>query len=107
MKDQIKVIIKRPYEPLGRTRAIPNTLECLQDLVGGYIETIHIAPGLLLICNEEGKLHQLPINFSTPHDIFCGTVVICGEDGEEFDDVPIPLRIWESYLRIWKGGDDI
>ena len=41
---------------------IDNTLEALQEAVGGYIETIHINDRLVLVCNEEGKLRQLPKN---------------------------------------------
>lgn len=38
------------------------TLEELQDFVGGYIELAYKDEDMLIICNEEGKLHGLPIN---------------------------------------------
>jgi len=38
------------------------TLDELQRYVGGYIERLEIAPRLDMICNEEGKLHGLPVN---------------------------------------------
>ena len=40
-------------------------LESLQEIVGGYIETVHpmrLRGGLRLICNEESLLKNLPVN---------------------------------------------
>lgn len=39
-------------------------LEALQEVVGGYIETVPIMVrgGLLMVVNEEGAIHDLPIN---------------------------------------------
>lgn len=39
--------------------AIPNTLEAMQQMVGGYIEVIPLED-VCLVCNEEGKLMGLP-----------------------------------------------
>ena len=38
---------------------VENTLEALQQEVGGYIETLSIAD-VVIICNEEGRLCGLP-----------------------------------------------
>ena len=51
----MKVIIKEPGEPIGHFAEIDNTLEAMQEIVGGYIETITF-PGFVIVCNEEGKL---------------------------------------------------
>ncbi|MBQ9599858.1 MAG: DUF3846 domain-containing protein [Clostridia bacterium] len=75
---------------------IDNTLEALQDAVGGYIETVHITDKLVIVCNEEGKLKNLPANrelvwklggkdkqIVTTRDIICGDFIICGiKDGD-------------------------
>lgn len=37
-------------------------LEELQELVGGYIEVINLSANKALVVNEEGKLHNLPVN---------------------------------------------
>jgi hypothetical protein len=65
---------------------IDNTLEALQKAVGGYIETVGLENGLVLICNEEGKLRGLtPNRYIRPlRDTICGTFLICGTDGEDF-----------------------
>ena len=38
------------------------TLEEMQQLVGGLIEIVPLADGRILVINEEGKLHDLPVN---------------------------------------------
>ena len=37
-------------------------LEELSAIVGGYIECLNFTDGSLLVCNEEGKLMNLPYN---------------------------------------------
>ena len=38
------------------------TLEELQAFVGGFIQIVNLAANKLLVVNEEGKLHNLPVN---------------------------------------------
>lgn len=106
MANKIKVIIKRPDEPVGHTTTINNTLERFQMTVKGYIETVTLGSSLVMICNEEGKIHGLEKNFymgTDPFfaDVICGTVVICGTDGEEFCDIPITIDQWKMMLKLW------
>lgn len=108
-KSKIQVIIKRPDEKVGHTTIINNTLERLQMIVKGYIEIVdpHVQ-GIRIICNEEGKLSDLPRNFRmgmTFPDIIMGTVIVCGVDGEDLADVPIDIGTWKTILRCW--GNDI
>lgn len=57
----------------------------LQQLVGGYIETLPVATEQLMIVNEEGKFLNLPINKRATEiafencipDIIVGDVLIC------------------------------
>lgn len=42
---------------------VDNTLEQMQNLVGGFIEVVGVAQDILMIVNEEGKLKNLPDNF--------------------------------------------
>ena len=88
----IKVIIKKPFEK-PYIKEIENTLESFKKNVGGYIEIVPFYNNSLIVCNEAGKLFNLPINFVyyDINDIIVGNVVICGQDGEEFCDVPSEL----------------
>ena len=61
---------------------IPNTLEALQEVVGGYIEVVHIFSEIVLICDEEGRIKDKSIN-PYSNDIR-GDFILCGTAGEEF-----------------------
>ena len=76
-------IIKRPGRPAFR-REINNTLESLQELVGGYIETVNLPGGIVMIINEDGKILRLPINFHLNCDLIHGTAVFVSVNGEDF-----------------------
>lgn len=98
MADKIKAIIKRPDEKKGHVTWISNTLENLQRSVGGLIEVFRFASDCAIICNEEGKLMNLPLNCYCVGELFVGDIVVVGVDGSEFCDVP------ESALEMWRKG---
>lgn len=94
MRSPIKVIVKEPGKPAYYDE-IPNELEVLQATVDGYIETVTIVAGeLVVICNEEGRLSGLPANCALRGIDFCGTIILCGvsADGEDFADVPSVMQ---------------
>lgn len=94
----MKAIIKRPFEPVGRIKDIPNTLEALQAQVGGYIETVTVCTDFAIICNEEGRIKGLPHNCRICGVDFVGTILAVGVDGDEFADVPMDLETWEKRI---------
>ena len=91
------VIYKAPGKD-AEIRNIENSLEALQQAVGGYIETVTFATDACVICNEEGRLLGLPINCEYLGIVFVGPILIVGRDGEEFCDVPEP-EIFLEELR--------
>jgi len=95
---KIKVIIKRPDEEYGHVTHISARLENLQNTVGGYIETVPVIKGVILICNEDGKLNDLEPNIWLHGDLILGTVIICGMAGENFSDIPISLQQWKNIV---------
>ena len=102
----MRVIFKEPgKEP--RTMIVPNELKVLQDLVGGYIETLKIADNVVMIFNEEGKLLDLAPNFfvGAIADVILGPVIIAGEDGDEFTSLSEDNITFISG--ILRGGFDI
>ena len=102
--ENIKVIIKRPDEAYGHVTWISNNLANIQRNVGGYIETLSLTKNLCIICNEEGKLLNLPDNFwigSRIKDMVCGDVIVCGVDKDQFADVPIDFGSWKRMLTEW------
>ena len=105
----MKVIIKRPCDQFGEEATIPNTLKALQEAVGGYIETVTLDNGVVLICNEEGRIRDMPYNFTlrrmrgvvTIQNAIFGTVIACGVDGDKFADIPIDFNEWKALLCEW------
>ena len=85
----MRVLIKEPGKPWV-VALIPNTLEALQQAVGGYIETYTIDPerGLVIICDEEGRLSDKPFNLRIDGIDFVGTLLLCAVDEDEFCNVP-------------------
>lgn len=102
--EKIKAIVKRTDEKYGHMTAVSNSLKNLQNIVGGHIEVVTLMPdkGLVMICNEDGKLLGLEKNFiwGVPpfHDVIVGDVIICGTDGEDFTDVPIDFKSWKFII---------
>ena len=82
----MKAIKKEPGEK-PRIVSIPNTLEALQEAVGGRIETVRLFEDACLVCDEEWRLKGKPHNNILGVE-FGGTVLLVGVSGEEFCDVP-------------------
>ena len=57
---------------------IPNTLEAMQQMVGGLIEIVYL-DDVCLVCNEEGKLMGLEGNRRVGRDIISGTFFLAGD----------------------------
>lgn len=84
------IAIKIPTRGKMETINIPDKdlLGALQDIVGGYIEPC--APiqfkerGIELLANEEGIIHQLPLNENILPFFFVGDLVAVGIGDEDF-----------------------
>ena len=104
--EKIKAIVKRADEPYGHMTYVSNTLKNLQKHVGGNIEAVTLGGGLVLLCDEEGRINGKPYNctiFPTKMALmtFFGDIVIVGADEDEFTDVPISLENWKKfYLEV-------
>ena len=81
---------------------IGDELEDLQKAVGGYIEAVHpFHDPVVIVCNEEGRLLNLPENRLG----ICGTFFLCGEHGDELVDIP-PRFIQLMLDAFTEGGVD-
>lgn len=87
MKNEIDVIICEPGKP-PRKAKIKNTLEEMQKIVGGYIETFTFAEDACVICNEEGRLKGFAPCIKFLGKEFAGTCIFAGVAGDEFCSVP-------------------
>lgn len=102
MSRKIKVIIKRPgIKPYATN--ISDSLENLQRTVDGYIETVTLADDLVLICNEEGRIRNLPYNCNIMGANFFGTLIFAGIDGESFGDIPYAFKVFKTVFNSLFG----
>ena len=106
MSAKIRAIVKRPDEKYGHVTNISPSLKNLQRIVGGHIETVPVIDGVVLICNEEGKLQNLPRNIYMGRypcgDQIVGEIAVVGVDGEEFADCPLDFKVWKHLIDKWE-----
>ena len=80
--------------------SVKTELSELQKAVGGYIETVKLKDGGVMIVDEDGMLKQYPHNdlasYISGHHIY-GTALIVGVDGDKFDDVPEQYFTWLGH----------
>ena len=107
MGKKINVIIKRPGEPIGHMEVIEDKLAVLQDIVGGYIESVTLDSDFMIICNEEGRWKGFEHNAEICGVDFVGTVIGVGVDGEDLTDVPMTIEDWKYFcLGIRENATD-
>ena len=89
----MRVIVVEPKKK-PMVQDIGSDLESMQKIVGGSIEAVYpFADSVALICNEEGKLLNLPLNRALRdddgevYDIISGTFFLCAAppDSEHFE----------------------
>lgn len=80
---------KQPY-----VQEIDGSLASMQKLVGGTIQAVYpFDDAVALICNDEGKLPNLPYNRflydknHQPYDVICGTFLVVGVGAEDFQSL--------------------
>ena len=83
---KIKGLLVEPYK-LPKEIEFDNTLDKLQSLVGGYIECVYLQNNneVVLVCNDEGKINNMPLNRDIGYDIIAGPFLILGDDYENGD----------------------
>lgn len=82
----IRILYKQPGRHI-RTLMVKDSLQSFQNLVGGRIEVIGLFRDVVMICNEEGKIRDLPKNFAYGFDTICGPVVFASTSGEDLNSL--------------------
>lgn len=96
-KGKIRILFKAVGQP-AKIVTIPNTLQAKQRLVGGLIEVIQYED-VLLICNEEGKILNMPPNLVFDYDYIAGNCFIIGDDYENGNFRSLTLDEIEKYKK--------
>ena len=82
----MKIVVKNVNEN-PKVVEIGGSLEELQSIVGGYIEAFSITEDIMCICNERGKILNLPINFRYDYDFIQGNVFFASDGINDFESL--------------------
>ena len=84
----MRVLVVEP-ERRPEVREIDGSLESMQEIVGGLIQPVYpFDDSVVLVCNDEGKVMNLPANRGLwdkdgqIYDIVSGTFFLCGAPGD-------------------------
>lgn len=104
--EKIKVVLLEPNK-LARVAEIGTSLEDLQKIVGGCIETFYpFEDDICIVCNDEGKINGMPLNRgvyekdNTLIDILAGPVFICDCSTPSFKS--LPKEKLDKYMKLFK-----
>lgn len=102
----MEVLLVEPGKE-ARIAEIGNDLKSLQAVVGGYIEAIYpFDDPVALVCNDEGKIMQMPLNRALRdesgkiYDAIAGPFFICGLGVDNFCSLPKELQ--SKYLEKFR-----
>ena len=103
----MRVLVVEP-EQRPEEKEIDDSLSVMQEIVGGYIQAVHLDDFVVLVCNEEGKFMDLPANrglrnkSGQMYDIVFGTFFLCGAppDSEHFTSLT-PEQIQQYQERFY------
>lgn len=94
---------RRPEE-----REIDDSLKEMQGIVGGYIQAIYpFEEPVALVCNDEGKLMDLPANRGLRnkdgqmYDIVFGTFFLCGAPADSDHFTSLTQEQIEQYRKMF------
>ena len=89
-EEKLKILVVEPMQP-PTVQEINSNLEAMRRIVGGDIQAIYpFDDPIAIVCNDEGKLLNLPLNraltddHGVPYDIVCGTFFMAGVGCEDF-----------------------
>ena len=97
--DNITVLIVEPPKQL-RTAEIMNTLETLQDIVGGTIEPVHLTRDFVMIVNKKDKEQGLPYNCRYANTEIYGPFIIARRDRVKVASMePDDVMVYKSIFK--------
>lgn len=102
MQRKIKILVVEPNE-LPKVAIILNTLKAKQEVVKGDIEYAYRDnySDIVFICNEEGKVNNLPFNRDIGGAIIAGTFIIAGDDLKFGEDRSLTEKQINKYSTIF------
>jgi hypothetical protein len=106
---KIDVIIVKPGQK-PYIANIPNSLAAIKDIVDGYIEVVYpFDDSAVIICNEDSKFNDMPLNRpiydedGKINDIICGNFIIAGVDGSDFTSLTNEQK--KRYIQMYSNPE--
>ena len=99
------LVIEPEHRP--EVREIEASLTTMQQIVGGLIQPIYLDDSVALICNDEGKLMNLPANRGLRdkdgqmYDIVFGTFFLCGAPADSDHFTSLTQEQIEQYRKMF------
>ena len=97
------IVVETQKKP--EVQEIGDSLESMQEIVGGLIEAVYpFDEPVALICNEEGKLLNLPLNRALRddrgevYDVIAGTFFVCAAPPDSDRFTGLTDRQVKTYL---------
>ena len=87
------VVIKKEVGKVPELVKVENSLEALQQIVGGYIETLTFSTDAVLVFDEEGKIKNRPANVKLFGEELVGTILVVGVKDDEFISLKDPDKM--------------
>ena len=104
-KETIRVLMVRPGEKAEMVE-MGDDLKSMQEMVGGYIEEyMPFEDDVALVCNEEGKVMNLPPSRAiygedgTMQDVIAGPFFVCYAPVESEKFLSLPPDLEEKYKK--------
>ena len=103
----MRVLVVEP-ERRPEVKEIDDSLKEMQGIVGGYIQSIYpFEEPVALVCNDEGKLMDLPANRGLRdengqiYDIVFGTFFLCGAPADSDHFTSLTQEQIEQYRKMF------
>lgn len=102
----MRVLVVEP-ERRPEVREINDSLKKMQGIVGGLIQPIYLDDSVALVCNDEGRLMNLPANRGLRnkdgqmYDIVFGTFFLCGAPADSDHFTSLTTEQIEQYRKMF------
>lgn len=95
----IRAIIVEPGKK-ARTVRINNSMQNFKKIIGGEPELLRLGDNMAAVCDENGKLKNLPFSGIFKQYFLVGTVILVGIQGKEVVDFPMTMKELRNYSGI-------
>ncbi len=104
-EQEIRVLMVEPNEH-PKEFLLKNTLQAMQEAVGGLIDIVDLNDDACILLNDEGKLTDLEGNRRINGDVIAGKFYVCSstEDGEL---VSLSDEVLEKYREMFWEPEEI